>query len=130
MGAWKQRPPGQEPGQLARVERICLALPDATCKQAWGHPTFRVRDKMFAMYMEDHHGDGRIALWVNAPRGAQDVLVGSEPGRYFKPPYMGPRGWVGLHLAEFSDEELARFARDAYCMVAGKKRIARLEAGC
>lgn len=111
--------PSEDP--LKRVRAICLALPEATEKLAWGAPTFRVRDKIFAMYAENHHGDGRIALWCNAPKGAQEVLVGSEPARFFKPPYVGTRGWIGLHLRANSDEELAGFVREAYCLTAPKK---------
>jgi len=127
MATWKTRPGIEHKDQFERVERACLALPDAIYKEAWGNPTFRVRDKMFASFMDNHHGDGRVAMWCNAPRGAQEVLVGSEPERYFKPPYLGPRGWIGLILSEHSDEELTKFARQAYCVVAGKKRIALLE---
>ena len=83
---------------LARVRKICLALPEATEKTSWGAPTFRVRDKIFAMFTEDHHGDGRIALWCNASAGAQELLVGADPKRFFVPPYVGPRGWIGIRL--------------------------------
>jgi hypothetical protein len=109
------------PKHLKRARAICLALPEATEKVAWGAPTFRVRDKLFAMYVENHHGDGRIALWCHAPKGAQEVLVGSEPKRFFKPPYVGPRGWIGVHMQTNSDAEIAALVRDAYCMVAPKK---------
>ena len=110
------------------MRAICLALPEATERIAWGTPTFRVRGKLFAMFANDHHGDGRIALWCNAPRGAQEVLAGSEPARYFRPPYVGPRGWIGVVLDANSDEDVARIVRDAYCMVAPKRLIAELDA--
>ena len=106
---------------LARARAICLALPEATEKTAWGAPTFRIRDKMFAIYAEDHHGDGRIALWCHAPTGAQDVLVSSEPDRYFVPPYVGVRGWIGVLLDRNDDDEVAERVREAYCRVAPKK---------
>jgi hypothetical protein len=106
---------------LERVRAICLALPEATEKIAWGAPTFRVRDKIFAMYLANHHNDGRIALWCNAPKGLQEVLVGSEPNRFFRPPYVGTRGWIGLHLQANSDEAVAGFVREAYCMTAPNK---------
>ena len=112
--------------QLKRVRRICLALPEATEKTAWGAPTFRVRDKQFAMFAENHHGDGRIALWCHAPKGAQEVLIASEPERFFRPPYVGPRGWIGLLLKAHSDEQLALHVREAYCMVAPRKLQALL----
>lgn len=113
--------------QLARVREVCLALPEATEKTAWGAPTFRVRDKLFAMFADHHHGDPRIALWLNAPPGAQDVLVGSEPRRFFVPPYMGPRGWIALDLAENTDAELRLHVREAWGRVAPKKLLAQLE---
>jgi hypothetical protein len=63
-----------------------------------GRPAFAVRKKTFVMYMDDHHGDGRLALWCKAAPGAQEVLVGSDPERFFVPPYVGPQGWVGVRL--------------------------------
>lgn len=109
------------------MRSICLSLPEATEKIAWGAPTFRVKDKLFAMFADDHHGDGRIALWCHAPKGAQVVLVGSEPRRYFVPPYVGTRGWIGLVLAEFGDEELLEHVREAYAQVAPKRLLGRIE---
>ena len=106
---------------LARARRICLGLPETTEKIAWGAPTFRVRNKLFAMFAEDHHGDGRTALWCHAPRGAQEILVGSEPAVFFRPPYVGPSGWVGVVLSEIDDERLAEVVRDAYLVVAPKR---------
>jgi len=112
--------------QLARARRVCLALPEATEKLAWGAPTFRVKNKLFAMFADDHHGDGRIALWCHAPKGAQEVLVGSEPKRFFRPPYVGASGWVGVELLAIDDARLARVVLDAYRMVAPKKLLASL----
>ncbi|MXW24928.1 MAG: MmcQ/YjbR family DNA-binding protein, partial [Dehalococcoidia bacterium] len=80
---------------LERVRAVCLALPEAEEKEAWGMPTFRVRGKLFAHFANDHHGDGRVALWLKAAEGAQELLVEAAPERFFVPPYMGPRGWVG-----------------------------------
>jgi hypothetical protein len=111
---------------LTRARRICLALPETTEKLAWGSPTFRVKQKLFAMFAEDHHADGRIALWCHAPKGAQQVLVGSEPKRFFVPPYVGPSGWIGVHLAEVDDARLAELVRDAWLVVAPKKLAAAL----
>jgi hypothetical protein len=112
----------------ARVRAICLALPESTEKIAWGAPTFRVKDRMFAMYVENHHGDGRIALWLPAPKGAQVVLAGAEPDRFFVPPYVGTKGWIGLHLLAHGDEELRLHVRRAYLMVAPKRLRAGIEA--
>jgi predicted DNA-binding protein (MmcQ/YjbR family) len=83
---------------LTRIRGICLALPDATEKVAWGAPTFRVRDRIFVMFVNDHHGDGRLAIWCNADRDAQVAVVEADPRRFFVPPYVGPRGWIGIRL--------------------------------
>jgi hypothetical protein len=112
---------------LKRVRTICLALPEATEKEAWGAPTFRVRNKMFAMYLNNHHNDGRIALWCKAPPGAQEQLVASAPDRFFVPPYVGPSGWMGVHLNQNSDAEVANIVREAYRLVAPKKLLALLQ---
>jgi hypothetical protein len=103
---------------LARVRRLCLSLPEATEKEAWGAPTFRVRNRMFAMFADDHHGDGRIALWCSALPGAQKMLVDSDPERFFVPPYVGPKGWVGLHLDRSNDGLVLDTVKRAYCAVA------------
>ena len=112
--------------QLKRVRRICLGLPEATEKEAWGAPTFRVRSKMFAMYVSNHHGDGRIALWCGAPPGVQEMLIESEPYRFFVPPYVGPRGWIGVRLDRNDDAKVTFCVREAYLMVAPKKLKALL----
>jgi hypothetical protein len=112
---------------LERSRRACLSLPEATEKLAWGAPTFRVKEKLFAMFSDGHHGDGRISLLCHAPKGAQVVLVSSEPHRYFVPPYVGPKGWIGLILSEFGYEELLERVREAYVQVAPKRLRARTE---
>lgn len=114
---------------LERVRRLCLALPATSEKLAWGAPTFRVgkAGKLFAMYADDHHGDGRVGLWCHAPKGKQEVLVGSEPRRYFRPPYVGPSGWIGLVLRHFDDRELAEHLREAWRMVAPKTLLKALD---
>jgi hypothetical protein len=109
------------PPHLDRVRRICLALPEATEKEAWRAPTFRVRKRMFASYALNHHNDGRVAMWCHAPEGLQQALVAAEPEKFFRPPYLGPSGWIGLNLDQLDDGELETFARQAYCMVAPQK---------
>ncbi len=111
---------------LARVRRLCLALPETSEKLAWGAPTFRVgrAQKMFATFADHHHGDARVALWLAAPLGKQAVLVASEPSRVFAPPYLGPKGWIALDLARFSDRELALHIEEAWAQVAPKKLAA------
>ena len=88
------------PRPLTRLRKLCLALPEAHEVEAWGEPTFRVRNKLFAMYAaaENHHGAGRPAVWCKAAPGNQALMVRAEPRRYFVPPYVGPRGWVGVWL--------------------------------
>ncbi|HEX6747736.1 MAG TPA: MmcQ/YjbR family DNA-binding protein [Longimicrobium sp.] len=112
--------------ELSRVRRICLALPEATEQVAWGEPTWRVRKKLFAMFAGNHHNDGRIALWCNAPLGVQEHLVRTEPEKYFVPPYVGVKGWIGIMIARASDEEIASLVLDAYCMVAPKRLQAQV----
>ena len=109
---------------LARARRLCLALPEVEEKEAWGSPTFRVKGKMFAMYLNNHHGDGRIALWLKAPPGVQQMLAAAAPDKFFVPPYQGPFGWIGVHLDHTEDAEVTAHIRQAYLMVAPKKLAA------
>lgn len=115
---------------LERIRAICRALPEVTERLSHGSPTFFVRDKKtFVMYLDDHHGDGRLALWCAAPVGAQAMLVEEEPERFFVPPYVGGRGWIGVRLDRDVDwDEIAGIAEDAYRMVAPKKLVAELDA--
>jgi hypothetical protein len=86
-------------GRRKRLLALCQRLPEATTEPAGiQHLAFKVRKKIFAYYAYDHHGDGRIALWCKAPPGEQTQLVDEMPARYFVPPYVGPRGWVGVRL--------------------------------
>lgn len=126
--ATQPRPPtASSANQLARARRICLALPEAEEKEAWGAPTFRVKGRMFAMYVNNHHGDGRTALWLNAPLGVQKLLVEAEPEKFFIPPYQGPKGWIGVHLDRNSDADVEFHVRQAYRLVAPKKLQALLD---
>ena len=113
---------------LKRVRKICLALPETVEKEAWGGPTFRVK-KMFAMYADNHHDDGRLALWIKSTPEDQDVLVDSDPARFFVPPYTGPSGWVGVRLEkELVDwEEVAELAEEGYRLIAPKRLLAQLD---
>ena len=116
---------------LHRVRDIALALPEVTERLSHGAPTFFVRSKKtFVMYLDDHHGDGRLALWCSAPEGVQAALVDQEPERFFRPPYVGPRGWIGVRLDVDVDwDEIAGIVHDAYRNVAPKKLTAQLDAG-
>jgi predicted DNA-binding protein (MmcQ/YjbR family) len=92
--------------------------------EAWGEPTFRVRNKLFAMYAsaETHHGAGRPAVWCKAGPGNQALMVRADPTRFFVPPYVGPSGWIGIWLDGRVDwKELADLLRDSYRLVAPKR---------
>ena len=108
---------------IGRVRRICLSLPETSEKEAWGEPTFRVRNKLFAMYSSatNHHGRGHEGLWCNAPLGVQEALVRSAPEKFFVPPYVGAKGWIGMYLDRVSDEEVEAQVIQSYCMIAPKK---------
>ena len=110
---------------IDRLRAICLALPEAVAKEAWGDPTFRIRDKIFAM---EKRGDGRVSVWVKAPPGSQMVLVGADPDRFFAPPYVGPKGWVGMRLDKSPDwDEVAKLVIRSYRLIAPKKLVATLD---
>jgi hypothetical protein len=106
---------------LKRVRRICAAMPESTEKLSHGEPTFFVRKKVFAMFANNHHNDGHVAVWIPAPPDLQPLLINSWPETFFKPPYVGVRGWVGIELGNISDEELAAHIREAWQMVAPKR---------
>ena len=114
---------------LPKLRKLCLALPDAHEVEAWGEPTFRVRNKLFAMFAsaDNHHGGGRHAVWCKAAPGNQELMIRSAPTRFFKPPYVGPSGWVGIWLDGKVDwEEVADLVRDSYFLVAPKRLVADL----
>jgi hypothetical protein len=118
------------PRPLTRLRKLCLSLPEATEVEAWGSPTFRVRNKMFATYADanDHHGQGRPATWCKAGPGNQGFMVAAAPHRFFVPPYVGPSGWVGVWLDGDCDwKELAELLRDSYRLVAPKRLAALLD---
>jgi predicted DNA-binding protein (MmcQ/YjbR family) len=101
------------------VREVCLWFPEAEEVVSHGSPDFRVRGRTFAAYVINHHGDGRIALWLNMPAGAQQLYVREEPTHYFVPPYVGPRGWLGVNLDKgISWKVVARLVREAYERVA------------
>jgi predicted DNA-binding protein (MmcQ/YjbR family) len=112
-------------GPTARLRKICLALPGATEKEAWGDPTFRVRNKIFAM---EKRGDGRVSIWCKAPPGSQATLVGADPETFFVPPYVGSKGWIGMRLDSGPDwDEVAAVVRRSYLLTAPKKLAALLD---
>ena len=114
---------------LERVRALCLALPETTERPSHGSPAWFVRDKRcFVMFLDDHHGDGRLALWCAAPEGMQHALVAGDPDSYFVPPYVGHRGWVGVRLDRALPwDEVARAIEDAWLSVAPKGLAERFE---
>jgi hypothetical protein len=112
--------PAERERTLDRVRKLCLALPETTERLSHGAPTFFVRGKRaFVMVLTDHHGDGRFAIWCAAPAGLQAMLVEADPERFFVPPYVGHRGWLGFRLDRALDwDELAGIVEDAYAEVA------------
>lgn len=110
---------------LPRLRALCLALPEVREKLSHGEPTWFVR-KVFVMYA-DHHHDDRVAFWCAAPAGAQEALVAAHPDRFFRPPYVGGRGWLGVALdVEVDWVEIDEIVRDAYREIAPKKLAALL----
>jgi predicted DNA-binding protein (MmcQ/YjbR family) len=120
----KQRSP------VERLRSVCLSFPEAHEVEAWGEPTFRVKNKMFAMYAssDTHHGGGRPSVWVKSTLVNQDLLVRWQPARYFVPPYVGPVGWIGIYLDKRpSWKTIADIVRDAYLLILPKKLRAKIE---
>lgn len=114
----------------ARLLAVCRELPETEVQEANGHTGFFTRRTRFAWLLVDHHGDGRLALWVRAPRGEQAALVGADPERYFVPPYLGPSGWVGALLNDASDPDWAEITgllEQAWRLGATKRAIAALD---
>lgn len=106
---------------IERVRRICAALPETSEKLSHGEPTFFVRKKVFAMCSINHHNDGHIAVTVPAAIGVQEALIKSSPKKFYRPPYVGVRGWVGIELNRVGDKELALHLREAWKLIAPEK---------
>ena len=118
--------------RLKRLEQLCESLPDAVSTllgRRGEHRSVLVRKKVFGYYCFDHHGDGRVALWCKAGPGDQGRLVEEDPDRFFVPPYLGPRGWVGVRLDRGTVDwaSIAYLVRNAYRMTASRAQIARME---
>ena len=109
---------------LERVRRLCLALPETSERLSHGEPTFFVRKKVFVMFSNNHHGDGHIAVHVPAPPGMQAALIERDPATFYRPPYVGVRGWVGIELGRVSDDDLAFHVNLAWELVAPKRLLA------
>jgi hypothetical protein len=105
---------------IERVRRICLALPGTVEKISHGEPTF-FAGKVFAMCSNNHHNDGRIAVVIPAAIGIQEMLIKTAPKKFYRPPYVGGSGWVGIELPHVSDKELAFHIHEAWRLIAPKK---------
>jgi hypothetical protein len=115
---------------IARLREICLALPETTERLSHGEPTWFVRGKKSFMMMSDHHHDDRVAFRCAGADGAQEVLVSTQPERFFRPPYIGHRGWLGVYLdvMDVDWDQIADLVVDAYRVVAPKKLVDQLGA--
>jgi hypothetical protein len=113
---------------LGRIRTLCLSMPETSERVSHGAPTFFIREKLsFVTYHDNHHGDGRLAIWCAAPPGAQSLLVESAPDRYFVPAYVGHLGWIGVRLDRDAEwNEIAGAVEDAYLARAPKKLIAAI----
>ena len=113
---------------IERLRKICLALPEATEKEAWSEPTWRVKNKMFAQMDDYHHGSPHCAVWLPSAIEAQEALIAADPKRFFRPAYVGHKGWVGVVLDTGPDWELvAELVRDAYRRIAPVKLAAQVD---
>jgi hypothetical protein len=116
--------------ELARVRQVCATLPEVEERLSHGSPSFFVRGKKtLAMFVDDHHGDGILGIWCAAPPGVQAQMIDEDPDVFFRPPYVGHRGWIGVRLsATVTDTELRMILEDAYRVVAPKLLVAKLDA--
>jgi hypothetical protein len=107
--------------QLGRVRRICDEIPGIAERISHGEPTFFSPKRVFAMFANNHHHDGRLAVWIPAAPGVQESLIEEAPGTYFRPPYVGVSGWVGVELEKVDDDQLRALIREAFQFVTRKK---------
>ena len=112
-----------DPGDkhIQRVRRICLALPETWEKISHGEPTWFVGKKVFAMFSNNHHNDGHVAVTIPAAIGIQEMLIQRSPKKFYRPPYVGVNGWVGIELDRVSDKELSEHLREAWRLIAPQK---------
>ncbi len=114
---------------LAKIREICLALPESSERLSHGSPSFFIKEKkVFTMFHDDHHDSGRIDIWCPAPAGVQAQMIEAEPERFFSPPYVGGRGWLGVNLDVEPDwEEVAGIIEEAFRHVAPKTVLKQLD---
>jgi hypothetical protein len=120
--------PGAQEATLRRIRELCLALPETSERLSHGAPTFFVREKRaFLMVLTNFHGDGRFAIWCAAAAGLQEMLVEADPEKFFRPPYVGHRGWLGVRLdRELPWDAIAGAIEDAYVEVAPTALVDRI----
>lgn len=112
--------------QLARLRRLCLSIPGAIEKLSHGEPTFFTPRRVFAMFSNNHHGDGHVSVMLPAGPGVQEAAIEEAPQIYYRPPYVGSAGWIGVELSQVDDELLGALIREAFQLIAAKdKRPAR-----
>src|SRR4051794_34930950 len=121
---------GARDRELARVRKVCGRLPEVTERPSHGSPAWFVREKKtIAMFVDDHHGDGILGIWCAAPPGVQEQMIDEDPEVFFRPPYVGHRGWIGVRLSNaVTDVELRAILKDAFRVVAPKTLVAQLDA--
>jgi len=110
------------PKQLSRVRKICFALPGVTEKLSHGTPTFFAPKGVFTIFVKNVHGDGRLAVWIPVASGLQSLVIQDAPDVFFKPPYVGVKGWIGAELTRIGDEQLTELIGQAYRIISAKKR--------
>ena len=115
--------------RLARVTRICLSLPEGMCERYGSHATYRVRGKPFVYYLDDHHGDGIVAIACRRIPGENKILIDEDPHKFYMPSYIGPRGWVALRLdlGPIDWPEVEELIRESYRRAAPAKLAAQVE---
>ena len=121
----RRRPvkPPSDPAKIEQLRQLCLSLPEVTEKLSHGEPSWFVAGKQFVT-TADHHHDDRLSAWCAAPEGAQEMLVRANPKRFFRPPYVGHRGWLGVYLdVEVDWGEVAIFVERAYGRVAPRRLL-------
>jgi hypothetical protein len=114
--------------EIDRLRKLCLSFPEATEKLSHGEPTWFCR-KVFCSLSNNHHGDGIVALTCPAPPGVQEAMIEEDPERFYRPPYVGPSGWLGVRLDRDPDwDEIAAIVEEAYRLIAPKRLVAQLDA--
>jgi hypothetical protein len=106
---------------VQRVRRVCMGMPGCSEKLSHGEPTWFVRKRVFAMFANNHHGNGHVAVWVPTAPGIQASLLAASPDTFFRPPYVGDKGWVGIELDRVGDEELSSYVLEAWKLVQTKR---------